>query len=169
MSLIQVSCAPAQRRIQQLCPNSDLTHSLAPGLIPTLLHKELVWGDETDCIKQKKKASEIFSWFRSHAMTLQAAARKGSEGIHNWGQKGRQNQRSSVLDQLMLDNITFLLFLGPTLTLLLGGRETSTYIRVPHLDILGSPHASICKQMCTLKEGSDLDSKTRLLITLRRV
>lgn len=36
-------------------PSSALAPSLTPGLIPTQLHKEFVWGAETNCIKLKKK------------------------------------------------------------------------------------------------------------------
>lgn len=55
-------------------PNSDLTHSLPPGLIPTLLHEELIWRDETNCINLNKKvqkysvSSDLIPWdLRGHS------------------------------------------------------------------------------------------------------
>lgn len=76
-------------------------------------------------------------------MTLQAAAKKGSKGIYSWGQKGWRDQ-SSRFGPAYVHNIAF--FSEPTLTLLLGGRETSAYVRVPtpqHIRV------SSCLQMQT--------------------
>lgn len=142
MRLIQVSCAPAQHHIQQLYPQ-QWSHPLPSTSIDT--HTD-AWraclGRWTNCMKLKKRASEAVSWSRSHAMTLQAAAKKGNKGIYNGGQKGWQNQ-SSCFGPACVHNIAF--FSEPTLTLFLGGRETSIH---------QSPHTSTywvfsCLQMQT--------------------
>lgn len=59
MRLIQVSCAQPSIASNSSAPKSDLAHSLISGLIPTLMYEELVWGDDTNCRKLQKKASEV--------------------------------------------------------------------------------------------------------------
>lgn len=69
----------------------------------------------------------------------------------------------------MLHSITFSLTSGPSLTLLLGAKSLQHIPESPHLSTLGSLMPPDVNKCSPLREGSDSDFRTRLLVTLRRV